>query len=617
MNKLLRFSWMALLCAVFGFAYAQSELESPWSHEFSKTDKTFTEDGTETLSGADWTLAVDWADPTLTDYNVDSSKGMKIGSNSKAPNGLTLSSSSFPGTITQVSFTFAGRSKSTINLAVTVGGSAFEAETTSFYNAQNLTEVVFTGSGSGEIVISIEHDANSTNKGAIYMGELGVEFSTSSNPVAAKPVISPEDGTVFRTESQEVTITTATAGATIYYTVNGGAEQTYTEPFTITETSTITAYASAEGMDNSAVATATITKKVAPESDWYESFDDMNGVGGNDGTWKGITQTPAFEGADQEWTVEDPVYAGFRCASIRKNGSLTTSGLNLEGDGTVNFSAESWGTDTGNFYVAIVGGGTFLEGQEGVELSEENTVAKVSLNKTGTWKEHSLQFTELTTSSEFKFYLATDKRGFLDEVYFVMTKPETVPVTISESTYATFYYADKSFEIPEGVTASTVVKDGSSIVLTELEDVIPAGVPVVLNAAAGDYDFVETSTTATFEGENDLVGSEEGGTYNDAGYKYYVLSWKNKNKNVDEVGFYFQSGSKGAYAKVKAHQAFLRVESSAASAEGYVFGETTGITTIAADGIDSAAPMYNLAGQRVNGSYRGVVIQNGKKVIKK
>ncbi|MBR4388141.1 MAG: hypothetical protein IKT00_03055, partial [Prevotella sp.] len=110
---------------------------------------------------------------------------------------------------------------------------------------------------------------------------------------------------------------------------------------------------------------------------------------------------------------------------------------------------------------------------------------------------------------------------------------------------------------------------------------------------------------------------EEGGTYNDAGYKYYVLSWKNKNKNVDEVGFYFQSGSKGAYAKVKAHQAFLRVEASVANAEGYVFGETTGITTIAADGIDSAAPMYNLAGQRVNGSYRGVVIQNGKKVIKK
>ena len=418
---------MTLLCAVFGFAYGQSELESPWSHTFSTSDKTFTEDGTVTLSGADWTLAVDWADPTLTDYNKDSSKGMKIGSNSKIPNGMTLSSSSFPGTITKVSFTFAGRSKSTINVAVSVGGSDFTAATTSFYNQQSLQEVVFTGSGSGEIVISIEHDENSENKGAFYMGELGVEFTASSNPVAAKPIISPEDGSVFLTESQEVTITTATAGATIHYTVNGGAEQTYTGPFTITETSTITAYASASGMDNSAVATATITKKVAPVSDWYESFDQMEGVGGNDGTWKGITLTPAFAGADQEWTVEDPVYAGFRCASIRKNGSLTTSGLNLEGDGTLNFSAESWGTDTGNFYVAIVGGGTFLEGQEGVELSSENTVAKVLLNKTGTWKEHSLQFTGLTTSSEFKFYLAAEKRGFLDEVYFVMGG-ETPPV---------------------------------------------------------------------------------------------------------------------------------------------------------------------------------------------
>ncbi|MBR5654168.1 MAG: chitobiase/beta-hexosaminidase C-terminal domain-containing protein [Prevotella sp.] len=424
MNKLLRFSLMTLLCAVFGFAYGQSELESPWSHTFSTTDKTFTADGTETLSGADWTLAVDWADPTLTDYNKDSSKGMKIGSNSKIPNGLTLSSSSFPGTITQVSFTFAARSKSTINVAVTVGGVAFEAPTTQFYNQQSLQEVVFTGTGTGEIVISIQHDEASEQNGAIYMGQLGVEFTSSAK--AAKPVITPEDGSVFLTESQEVTITTTTTGATIHYTVNDGAEQTYTGPFTITETSTITAYASADGMDDSAVATATITKKVAPESDWYESFDNMNGVGGNDGTWKGITQTPAFEGADQEWTVEN-TYAGYRCASIRKNGSLTTSGLNLEGDGTLNFSAEAWGTDTGNFYVAIVGDGTFVEDQAGVELTEENTVAKVSLNKTGTWKEHSLQFTGITTSSEFKFYLPADKRGFLDEVYFVMGG-ETPPV---------------------------------------------------------------------------------------------------------------------------------------------------------------------------------------------
>ena len=34
------------------------------------------------------------------------------------------------------------------------------------------------------------------------------------------------------------------------------------------------------------------------------------------------------------------------------------------------------------------------------------------------------------------------------------------------------------------------------------------------------------------------------------------------------------------------------------------------------DNFDNA-PMYNLAGQRVSKSYKGIVIQNGKKMIKK
>lgn len=62
---------------------------------------------------------------------------------------------------------------------------------------------------------------------------------------------------------------------------------------------------------------------------------------------------------------------------------------------------------------------------------------------------------------------------------------------------------------------------------------------------------------------------------------------------------------------------------SAAAAKGLSFsidgGEATGISAITADGsivVDDNAPMYNLAGQRVSKSYKGVVIQNGKKYIK-
>lgn len=61
----------------------------------------------------------------------------------------------------------------------------------------------------------------------------------------------------------------------------------------------------------------------------------------------------------------------------------------------------------------------------------------------------------------------------------------------------------------------------------------------------------------------------------------------------------------------------------AAAAKGLSFsidgGEATGISAITADGsivVNDNAPMYNLAGQRVSDSYKGVVIQNGKKFIK-
>jgi hypothetical protein len=62
---------------------------------------------------------------------------------------------------------------------------------------------------------------------------------------------------------------------------------------------------------------------------------------------------------------------------------------------------------------------------------------------------------------------------------------------------------------------------------------------------------------------------------------------------------------------------------SAAAAKGLSFsidgGEATGISAITSDGsivVNDNAPMYNLAGQRVSDSYKGVVIQNGKKFIK-
>ena len=42
-----------------------------------------------------------------------------------------------------------------------------------------------------------------------------------------------------------------------------------------------------------------------------------------------------------------------------------------------------------------------------------------------------------------------------------------------------------------------------------------------------------------------------------------------------------------------------------------------GINEVSNGAVNESAPIYNLAGQRVSKDYKGVVVQNGKKFIKK
>jgi alpha-tubulin suppressor-like RCC1 family protein len=78
---------------------------------------------------------------------------------------------------------------------------------------------------------------------------------------AATPTFSPAAGTY--TSIQTATISCATSGATIYYTTDGSTPTTsstkYTAPLTVASTTTINALATATGVHNSSVATATYT----------------------------------------------------------------------------------------------------------------------------------------------------------------------------------------------------------------------------------------------------------------------------------------------------------------------------------------------------------------------
>jgi hypothetical protein len=93
--------------------------------------------------------------------------------------------------------------------------------------------------------------------GASVSSGSAVNLVVSSGPAqVAVPVISPAAGSF--TSAQSVTITDSTAGAVIYYTLNGttptASSTLYTGAITVSSTETIEAIAIASGFSNSAVA---------------------------------------------------------------------------------------------------------------------------------------------------------------------------------------------------------------------------------------------------------------------------------------------------------------------------------------------------------------------------
>src|SRR5207237_1262602 len=128
----------------------------------------------------------------------------------------------------------------------------------------------------------------------------------------ATPTFSPAAGTY--TSAQNVTITTSTPNATIYYTADGTTPTTtslrYAGPVTISATTTLKAMATASGLTNSAVATGVYTiqsgtaSTVAPPT-----FSPAPG------TYTGyaeVTMTTATSGASIYYTTNgaDPNTAG-------------------------------------------------------------------------------------------------------------------------------------------------------------------------------------------------------------------------------------------------------------------------------------------------------------------
>ncbi len=148
--------------------------------------------------------------------------------------------------------------------------------------------------------------------------------------------------------------------------------------------------------------------------------------------------------------------------------------------------------------------------------------------------------------------------------------------------------------------------------LTEIKDVIPAEEAVVVKSkAAGSHEFVQSTTGAAKSIDNSLKGVE---TQTDV----EVLTPEDKTlltlgMTDGVIGF---RQPKNNY--VGANKVYLLVNkmSSAKLTIRYPEDDTTGITEVSTTN-SKDIPTYNLAGQRVDESVKGLLIKNGKKVLVK
>ena len=197
-------------------------------------------------------------------------------------------------------------------------------------------------------------------------------------------------------------------------------------------------------------------------------------------------------------------------------------------------------------------------------------------------------------------------------LYHIKVTPATSTsekVTISDAGFATHAskFAVDYSNRTDGLEAYSVKYDSSSkeLTYTKIEGVVEAGKAVILKGK-GNYILEASSETATVTetglkaSDGSIMGAEN----------IYCLANKN---NV--VGFYQVASS----VKIPANKAYLEINA-ANSAKYYsigIGGNTTGIQAIQQNSVKADGIMYSLSGQRVGKDYKGIVICNGKKMIKK
>ena len=229
----------------------------------------------------------------------------------------------------------------------------------------------------------------------------------------------------------------------------------------------------------------------------------------------------------------------------------------------------------------------------------------------------------------FSCYATSGTTGDPDVQIYKEALPVTVTIPAGKEWITFCSTANLDFsEAIEGLkgayTITAHADKAITLTATEMTGKVKAGTGLLLRAktvSATDAQVINIPVAATGEeqADNMLKGVTEDTEIAPTTGEYTNLGLKDGE-------FHPYTNGPSDMAKLKAGKAYLQVPTAQMPTGGnnarlYIVldGEATGIANVdvnANDNFDNA-PMYNLAGQRVTTSYKGVVIVNGKKYINK
>lgn len=524
-----------------------------------------------------WTITSDSKESVF-----DKEKGIHYGTSSAAVSFIKATTSSFVGTmISKIVVNASAAGAGSPKVSCKVGGEAFGGEQS--LGTANAA-YTFTGMAKGDIEVVV---SKKSTKKALYLLSVEVTYVKSSKEFTTLSFGEGLNGKTYNCTvgdafaAPTATLTPAVEGAKITYSSDKPEVATVdasTGAVTLgTTEGTAVITASYAGNDryeaSKASYTINLTKPFEVEDGVFD-FTEPEAYG---------YKTPAL-GSATNLEVGDKIIARNVIITVKKNGSTPT---------------RFWNNNSGKLDFRVYKNAVLnIAVPEGYVITDITALVENANKKFGEVGKNSVDI------------------SFTTGIYFtkmVVTYGKIKSVTPTTNGYATFACSYPVNYSENGLKAYTirVDEDNQKVAYTEFTGVVPAGKAVLVCGTEGQkYELTPATEKADATFATDLKVSN--GNVKSDGTNFYGFTTK------DGVSGFVRVAKDVA---VPLGKGYLQLTGNTAAAPVFysinIGGGTTGIGQVEVEKATENGAIYNLAGQRVDASYKGVVIKNGKKYVNK